>query len=712
MRKLIKIIFGLVILSVVLIAAGGALLGMFFDPNDYKAEIAKATQEQTGVELKIGGDISWSVFPWIGLTVNQIHANYPGQDTLANLNKAQISVKLPALLSGNVEMSSVVIDGLSLNITKDKQGKFSWDKSDSQQTSTSESTASTTISTNVPLFNIESVQVKNANIRYLDEQTAQEYQLSNVNIESGRITNRELFPLSIGLNLVQLNNGTKTLEGAAFLKGNISLDTDQQKYKFQAVEGNVNVQNGQNYDVTINTSATVDLKNNTAEIDTWSAALSTLKINGKLSISDLNAMQYNGTLTVAPFALNPLLKSFGQAEVSTQDSNALQSISVISTFSGNSSAIKTSSLSVKLDQTTFDGSAGVNFDSGRISLALNGDKIIVDNYLPPSSSATSSQQAAAPSANKERYSKEEIIPVETLKALNLAIALRLNSATYDKMALKNLDLAIDANNGLIKADKINVQLYGGAVKNSLTLDARKQPVKLSSNKSVSGIQIGELLTAMTGEAKITGTLSSNSNVTAQGTSVYSLVNSLNGNANVTITDGVIKDINMAQELCQTINTLSALGTMQPAASVDTTTPFAKMGGNFVIKNGVISNQDLGAQLDAMALKGKGIVDLPKAIVDYQLAMIIQENLFKKTCPVNNRLEGVEWPVRCKGSFDLEPTELCKPDTAAIRDILKKVIASKIKDEIGTKVESKISDSIKEKAGGDEAVKGLIKGLFK
>lgn len=711
MRKLIKIIFGLVILSVVLIAAGGALLGMFFDPNDYKAEIAKATQEQTGVELKIGGDISWSVFPWIGLTVNQIHANYPGQDTLANLNKAQISVKLPALLSGNVEMSSVVIDGLSLNITKDKQGKFSWDKSDSQQKNTSESSASATTSTNVPLFNIESVQVKSANIRYLDEQTAQEYQLTNVNIESGRITNREQFPLSIGFNLVQLANGSKTLEGAAFLKGDISLDTDQQKYKFQSVEGNISVQNGQNYDVTINTSATIDLKNNTAEVDTWSAALSALKINGKLMISDLNAMKYNGTLTIAPFALNPLLKSFGQAEVQTQDSNALQNISVISTFNGDTSAIKTSSLSLKLDQTTLDGSAGVNFDSGRINLALKGDKIIVDNYLPPASTAAA-QQAATSSADKERYSKEEIIPVDTLKSLNLAIALHLNSATYDKMALKNLDLAIDANNGLIKADKLNVQLYGGAVKNSLTLDARKQPVQLSSNKSVSGIQIGELLTAMTGEAKITGTLSSTSNITAQGTSIHSLINSLNGKANITITDGVIKDINMAQELCQTINTLSALGTMQPAASVDTTTPFAKMGGNFVIKNGVISNQDLGAQLDAMSLKGKGIVDLPKALVDYQLAMIIQENLFKKTCPVNNRLEGVEWPVRCKGSFDLEPTELCKPDTAAIREILKKVIASKIKDEIGTKVESKISDSIKEKVGGDEAVKGLIKGLFK
>ena len=165
---------------------------------------------------------------------------------------------------------------------------------------------------------------------------------------------------------------------------------------------------------------------------------------------------------------------------------------------------------------------------------------------------------------------------------------------------------------------------------------------------------------------------------------------------------------MAQEICQTINTLSALGTTAPAQTVDTSTPFAKMGGNFSIKNGVISNQDLKAQLDAMLVKGPGAVDLPNALVDYQLALVIQENLFKKTCPVNNRLEGVEWPIRCKGSFDQEPTELCKPDTRIIRDILKKAVTDKVKEELGNKVKDQLKDKLKD----DEAVKGLLKGLFK
>ena len=114
----------------------------------------------------------------------------------------------------------------------------------------------------------------------------------------------------------------------------------------------------------------------------------------------------------------------------------------------------------------------------------------------------------------------------------------------------------------------------------------------------------------------------------------------------------------------------------------------------------------------MTVKGKGSIDLPASLMDYQLGLIIQENLFKKTCPVNNRLEGVEWPVRCKGAFSEPPAELCKPDARAIRDILKKVVADKVKEELSKKVENKLEEQLKDKLGGDEAVKGLLKGLFK
>ncbi|SIS41760.1 AsmA family protein [Neptunomonas antarctica] len=732
MGKLIKVILGLVVVCVVLIVAGGAILTAFFDPNDYKPEIEQAALKQGGIELNIGGEISWSVFPRLGLTVNNIDARFPDQDSLAHLDLAQISVRIPELLSGNVKMSSIIIEGLKLNLTKNKAGQINWQTNALTDTSaaaslkeaikesapTDNTAESDTPSPSNVQIDIESVQIISGAVNYTDEQTQQNYQLTDINLETGRITNNQLFPFSLNLNAKQHQNGKQLMEAAAQLEGQLLLDLAKQQYQLKGFSGELNIQNDTSLQVLFKTDASIDLIARQLMLDNWQADIANLKLNGKLLISNLDTLDMSGTVTAAPFALNPLLATLGQAAVETADPKALKNIGFISTFSGTADLIKTSTLSITLDDTVFDGSASVNLKNSRIALKLAGNSINLDRYLPPetkqsSAAATSDTDSKTTTAttSAERYSKQEIIPIKPLQSLNLAAAVTLKTASYQKIKMSNIDFSVDANNGIVKVERINLDMYGGKVRNSVTLDARKKPLKITTNKAVSGLQIGKLLTDMTGEASLTGTLSTQSTMVTYGQSVHSIVNNMNGSANITVTDGVVNGINMAQELCQTINNLSATGSAQPAQTVDQSTPFAKMGGNFTVKNGIVSNNDLSVQLDAMNIKGSGAVDLPKATVDYQLALIIQENLFKKTCPVNNRLEGVEWPVRCKGSFDLEPTQLCKPDARAIRDILKNAITSKVKEELSKKVQEKLGDKLKEQLGGDDAVKGLLKGLF-
>ena len=729
MGKLIKIVLGLVLACIILIAAGGALLSTFIDPNDYKSEIEQAALEQGGIELKIGGDIGWSFFPRLSLAVNNIDARFPQQASLAHLEQAQISVRILELFSGNVQMNSIIIQGLKLNLTKTKTGKVNWQGDTGSDVVKSEpSVAKNTAPTNTTepsgsnlKIDIESVQIISGTVSYSDEQTTQTILLNNINLKTGRITNNEAFPLSLSFNAKQQQNGKQVLEAATQFDGKILLDLSKQQYQLKDFIGELNIQNGTNLQVQFKTDASIDLISNQLIVDNWNAEVANLQLNGKLTIANLDTLEMNGSVTVAPFALNPLLATLGQAPVQTSDQKALKNIGIISTFSGNADAINTSSLAITLDDTRFDGNAGVNLKTGRIKVKLAGNSINLDRYLPAEAaqasttnkaSEKSTSDSASSSAAGPRYSKEEIIPIEPLQNLNLDAAVTLKSATYQKFTMSNIDFAVNADKGIVKAERINLDMYGGKIRNSVVLDARKKPLQITTKKSISGVQIGDLLTDMSGEAALTGTLSANTNIVSYGQSVHSIVNTMTGNANISVTDGVVNGINMAQELCQTINNLSAAGSFQPAQTVDQSTPFAKMGGNFNIKNGVVSNNDLGVKLDAMNIKGKGDVNLPQALVDYQLALIIEENLFKKTCPVNNRLEGVEWPMRCKGSFDLEPTQLCKPDAKAIRDILKQAVTSKIKEKFNDKLQEKLGDKLQEQLGGDDAVKGLLKGLFK
>jgi uncharacterized protein involved in outer membrane biogenesis len=176
---------------------------------------------------------------------------------------------------------------------------------------------------------------------------------------------------------------------------------------------------------------------------------------------------------------------------------------------------------------------------------------------------------------------------------------------------------------------------------------------------------------------------------------------------------VIKGINAVQTMCQTINNISSLGGVAGTTqAVDKSTPFASINGNLKIKNGVVSNNDFKADLDAISVAGKGTVNLPLQALNYRVGLKIQDNLFKKSCSVNNNIQGIEWPVNCKGNFSDDPITLCKPDLSVLKDIAKNALKAKLENKLGgsikekkQEIEQKLEDKIKNK------LEGALKGLF-
>ncbi|WP_372836025.1 AsmA family protein, partial [Pontibacterium sp.] len=262
-------------------------------------------------------------------------------------------------------------------------------------------------------------------------------------------------------------------------------------------------------------------------------------------------------------------------------------------------------------------------------------------------------------------------------------------------------------NGLIKGSKINADMYQGTLRNSATLDVRKTPIRIAVKKDIKGIQVGDMLKAAADTDALTGALNSQANITARGRSVYDIVHSLNGTTNVQMKDGELKGIDMAQTVCQGLNTVKSLGIN--TQEVDKSTPFANLSASTKIVNGVVNNPDLKAALDAMVLNGKGKVNLPKESLDYRVGLTIEQNLFKETCSIPDSLEGVEFPVDCKGGFDTDPAKLCKPDLAVFKNIFEAKAKAKVKAKVDEQ-KDKLKEKLGEKLGGEEGQK-LLKGLF-
>ncbi len=749
MNKLVKIALSIVAFVVILVLAGGTLLGLFVDPNDYKKEIEQAALDNADLELQIEGDIGWSIYPSIGLDISKIKAGYPNQETLASLDSANISVDLMPLFSSELKMKTLTIKGLNLNLVKDANSS-NWQatSTSSKQGEQKSSPSSSEPSSNTPdesssdnaeqlanKIDIESIVIVDANIRYSDTEKGETTSIKNFNLTTDRIQLGKAFNGDLNFALETAKNQQKTLSASTQLSANFLLDHANQRYQISGLKSQLKLITDRQIDLSLNADIVADMAAKNVSISKLQVTAADLKAKGAVQLKGPDFAQLSGQLAIDKFDLKKLLADLKLEPISTSDDNALRAISLNTAFTGDAKQISINTLQLAVDDTKISGSANVNLASTRIAFNLKGDQITLDKYLPKAaaqkasgSSSTEKPSTAKPGPAQGKYSKEVIIPVEPLRALNMQGKLAFNQIRYQKTVVKNLNLSIDANKGLVKVPALNLQVYGGSIANSVTLDARKKPLRLSIVNNTKALQLGPVLVDYANTDMLTGALTSNSKLTATGQSVHSIVNSLNGKVKLNLANGVIKGINAVQTMCETVNKVASLGgTVSQTQAVDKTTPFASINGNLAFKNGVMSNQDFKADLDAININGKGTVNLPKQALNYRVGLNIQDNLFKKSCSVNNKIQGIEWPVDCKGNFSDDPMKLCKPDLSVVEKILKKALKDKLKKklekklggsvkakkaELKKKVEQK-KEELKQKVEDEvkDKLKGALKGLF-
>ncbi|MEH6445909.1 MAG: AsmA family protein [Oceanospirillaceae bacterium] len=723
MKKIIKILASLIAVVVILLLAGGTLLGLFIDPNDYKDEIEQAALENADLKLKIDGTIEWSIYPSIGLNITKIQAGYPGKDTFASLDNAQVSVMLIPLLASEVKMKTITITGLDLNLVQGEKSN-NWQVQNSDAKAENETTSATTEPDNAAQdsdgtldIDVESIIIRDAKITYTDATTGDSTSISALNLTTDRVVLGKAFNAQLDFTAQVVKASKTVLKSSAKISANFNIDHINQRFKISQLVTQLSITADQQIDLQLKADLDADMAASLIRVDNLQLQSFGLDASGEIIAQGADFSDISGNLNIAQFDLKALIAKLTLPPIITSDDNSLRKVAFSTQIKGNLKQLNFDKLVLTVDDTKIAGSASYSLASTLASFNLTGDKLNINSYLPsPANNAaaqTSSTKTTAEKPASTGYSKDIIIPIEPLKSLKLTGKLRFKQLTFQKTAISNLELNIDANNGLVKIPKLNLNVYGGNLSNNITLDARKETLKLSINNKINKLNIGPLLTDFANTDMLTGTLVSSSALTARGQSLHSIINTLNGKTQLSLANGVIKGINAAQKMCETINKISSLGgTVATTQSVDQSTPFATIKGKLNFKNGVMSNKDFTAKLDALDIAGKGSVDLAKQALDYRVGLKIQENLFKKSCSVNNKIQGVEWPIDCKGNFSDDPLKLCKPDLSVVKDLLKNAL----KEKLSKKLEAKLGGSVKEKKQEiknklEDKLKGALKGLF-
>jgi AsmA protein len=739
MKSLGKIL-GLVFLGLLLIlVAAGFALTHLFDPNDYKDEIRDLARSKAGVELDIKGDIGWSLFPWLGLELHETtlaSAQTPAQP-FADLRMLGLSVRVMPLLSREVQMSDIKVNGLNLTLSRDEQGRGNWEgvgqpagrseqagetpKAAEPQTEQREEASPA----RKPLtLDIDSLTVSDARVTYHDAKTGQQYSAESIELTTGAI--REGSSIPVKLNAF-FGSNQPVMRARTELQGALRFDNQLKRYQFEDMrlsgEASGEPLQGQTLTFSAQGQLLVDLAAQIAEWNSLKFTANQLRGLGELKARDLDKeAKISGALTVAQFNLREFLQGTGQKLPAMADGTTLSKAELVSRLSGTPNSIALEELTLKLDDSTFTGRLAISdFTRQALRVDLKGDRFNLDRYLPPPSkeqaaeaarkSEVKSTQASAigsgstplPNApTQQAWSDATLLPLEQLRKLDTEVNLAIGSLTAMKIPLDGFNLKARTRNGLLTLQEMRAGLYGGRVDGSASLDVRPPQPLLTVQNRLNGVPIERLLESQGEDVVVKGLLNLDADLRTQGNSEKAWIDNLNGKVGFIIDNGVLVDANLEQQLCRAIATLNRKPLASDPRSKDT--PFRELKGNLTLRNGVASNPDLKASIPGLTVNGNGDVDLRVLGMDYRVGILIEGDkgaMPDPACQVNERYVGIEWPLRCRGPLELG-AKACRFDNDALGKVAARLAGEKLNEKIEEKLGDKVSPELK------DALKGLFK----
>ncbi len=121
MKKCLK--YSVIVTSSITIIGAICIIALItlVNPNCFKPLLEKSVYEATGRQLTLAGDISWKLYPNIGITLSDARLSNPigyTESNLVTIHSADVSVALIPLLSNHIVVKTLALDGLQLGLTQ------------------------------------------------------------------------------------------------------------------------------------------------------------------------------------------------------------------------------------------------------------------------------------------------------------------------------------------------------------------------------------------------------------------------------------------------------------------------------------------------------------------------------------------------------------------------------------------------------------------
>jgi uncharacterized protein involved in outer membrane biogenesis len=113
------------LLVIVLLLAGALAVIVLVDEDTLRAHLEGAAAEALGTEVVIRGDVGLALFPAPHVTAHDVRLEIDGE-FLAAFERARVHLKTRPLLSGNVKIRRLHLEGADIRFVRDAEGRFNF----------------------------------------------------------------------------------------------------------------------------------------------------------------------------------------------------------------------------------------------------------------------------------------------------------------------------------------------------------------------------------------------------------------------------------------------------------------------------------------------------------------------------------------------------------------------------------------------------------
>ena len=609
------------------------LLPMLIDEQALIDLAQEQVRTNTGGELIVGGEAELSFFPRFGIRLEDTSLNLPAQSEFdqsitASIQTLDVGLALLPLLSGNVDVGTILISGVKAEITEPQ--------------------ALPPAPEPQPIMSDREWEKRGELIR----QTKAREKQRQLNEQQG-ITGVAI--IAEALQIEDISVIMRTRDGK--LANEIAVE--------DLTLSGVNTRNDP-----------MSLEGHLRVLGDGSAAPLELDLNGFIRLaSDFTAIQLENLQTNIEGALTQPVSSSLSGKFVMSPAKADFTLTAVLPGGDVNGALTWAAL-----------------ESPEIKLDLTTARLDTDQLQPaPAPVGGSNRPDPQPTANTQKRGESVAVPlpVGPLRDLDLELRINADALIAAGQTITDAQISMRVRDGVAEIDYLRGVLHQGQLDTRIALNARRPVVEAEVKGGLKGVNMNSLLASLGNADAASGRIEMGWDFETEGATSDDLVASMDGDLNVAGQDLVLEKVSVQALICSAV---AVVNKIPPIAGLPSNTPITDLSLSVDFDEGVGDIEKLRFATPGVVMRGEGDISLSTLDFGFRLEGQVNNEIMEVSplCVIDQRYAGVDWPVDCQGSLAAESPAKCKVDVATIaQQIIENEAKQQVQDMIEEKAGSLI-----------------------